>query len=126
MTAISEPKTSKVTPLLEALSRGVDAATGEPSGSGSRDVTNAMTGRRLGVIPQCTPDDVVAAAGRARAVQRAWAQRPLAERTAVMLRFHDLVLRRQEEILDIIQLESGKARAHAFEEVADVCLTARY
>jgi succinate-semialdehyde dehydrogenase / glutarate-semialdehyde dehydrogenase len=43
-----------------------------------------------------------------------------------MLRFHDLVLRRQDEVLDIIQLENGKARTHAFEEVADVCLTARY
>ena len=85
-----------------------------------------MTGQLLGWVPQCTHDDVVAAADRARAVQRTWAQRPLRERAEVMLRFHDLVLRRQDEVLDIIQLENGKARTHAFEEVADVCLTARY
>jgi hypothetical protein len=43
-----------------------------------------------------------------------------------MLRLHDLVLQRQDEVLDIIQLENGKARRHAFEEVVDVCLNARY
>jgi succinate-semialdehyde dehydrogenase/glutarate-semialdehyde dehydrogenase len=37
-------------------------------------------------------------------------------------RLHDLVLDRQEELLDLIQLESGKARLHAFEEVADVAI----
>jgi len=122
MTAVSDPQTSKVAPLLQALSRRVDAA--DPGRH--REITNAMTGQPLGRVPQCTRDDVVAAADRARAVQRTWAQRPLRERTEVMLRFHDLVLRRQDEVLDIIQLENGKARAHAFEEVADVCLTARY
>lgn len=122
MTAISYPKMSKVEPVLHALSRRVDAAAPDRR----RDVTNAMTGQPLAGVPQCTPDDVVAAAARARAVQRAWVQRPLRERIEVMLAFHDLVLRRQAEILDIIQLESGKARVHAFEEVADVCLTARY
>ncbi len=122
MTAVSDPQTSKVAPLLQALSRRVDAA--EPGRH--REITNAMTGQPLGCVPQCTHDDVVAAADRARAVQRTWAQRPLRERTEVMLRFHDLVLRRQDEVLDIIQLENGKARTHAFEEVADVCLTARY
>ena len=44
----------------------------------------------------------------------------------MLLRFHDLVLRRQDEVLDLIQLENGKARRHAFEEVLDVCITARY
>ncbi|PQM45775.1 Putative succinate-semialdehyde dehydrogenase [NADP(+)] 2 [Mycobacterium talmoniae] len=32
----------------------------------------------------------------------------------------------QDEVLDLIQLENGKARRHAFEEILDVCLTARY
>ena len=44
----------------------------------------------------------------------------------MLLRFHDLVLDRQDEVLDLIQLENGKARRHAFEEVLDVALTARY
>jgi succinate-semialdehyde dehydrogenase / glutarate-semialdehyde dehydrogenase len=44
----------------------------------------------------------------------------------VLLRFHDLVLEHQDEVLDLIQLENGKARRHAFEEILDVCMTARY
>lgn len=122
MTAVSGPQTSKVAPLLPALAGRVEAA--DPGRH--RDIANAMTGQPLGRVPHCTGDDVIAAAARARAVQRTWAQRPLRERAAVMLRFHDLVLARQDEVLDLIQLENGKARAHAFEEVADVCLTARY
>ena len=44
----------------------------------------------------------------------------------VLLRLHDLVLARQDEVLDLIQLETGKARKHAFEEVVDVALVARH
>ncbi len=44
----------------------------------------------------------------------------------MLLRFHDLVLDRRDEILDLMQLEAGKARRHAFEEIVDVAITARY
>ena len=44
----------------------------------------------------------------------------------MLLRLHDLVLDRQEEIIDLIVLESGKARKHAFDEPLHVALTARY
>jgi succinate-semialdehyde dehydrogenase / glutarate-semialdehyde dehydrogenase len=108
--------------LLKELACRVEAAD-----AGSRlEVSNAMTGRPLGDVPRCTSDDVAAAAQRARAIQPAWAARPIQDRAAVLLRFHDLVLQRQDEVLDLIQLENGKARRHAFEEVLDVCLTARY
>jgi succinate-semialdehyde dehydrogenase/glutarate-semialdehyde dehydrogenase len=89
-------------------------------------VENSMSGERLGEVPHCTRDDVAVAARRARAVQAGWAARPVGERAAVLLRLHDLVLERQDEVLDLIQLENGKARRHAFEEVLDVALTARY
>jgi len=108
--------------LLEALAGRVSS---ENAGS-HREVTNAMTGEPLGRVPHCTSDDVVAAARRARELQTQWAARPIRERAEVVLRFHDLVLRHQDEVLDVIQLENGKARRHAFEEVADVALTARY
>jgi succinate-semialdehyde dehydrogenase / glutarate-semialdehyde dehydrogenase len=90
------------------------------------EVLNPMTGRPLGDVPRCTSADVVAAAQRARAVQPAWAARPVQERAAILLRFHDLVLQRQDEVLDLIQLENGKARRHAFEEIIDVCMVSRY
>lgn len=99
-------------------------ATADPNSA--IEVTNAMTGELLGRVPRCGGADVAAAALRARAVQTAWAARPIRDRAAVLLRFHDLVLKRQDEVLDLIQLENGKARRHAFEEILDVCLTARY
>jgi succinate-semialdehyde dehydrogenase / glutarate-semialdehyde dehydrogenase len=109
-------------PLVGDLARRVQAA----DMSRRREITDAMTGRPLGHVPHCTADDVVGAAHRAREVQAQWAARPVAERAEVLLRLHDLVLAHQDEVLDLIQLENGKARRHAFEEVIDVALTARY
>jgi succinate-semialdehyde dehydrogenase/glutarate-semialdehyde dehydrogenase len=110
------------TVLLKELANRVEAADAD-----SRvEVSNAMTGRPLEEVLRCTSDDVAAAAERARAMQPAWAARPIRERAAVLLGFHDLVLQHQDEVLDLIQLENGKARRHAFEEILDVCLTARY
>jgi succinate-semialdehyde dehydrogenase/glutarate-semialdehyde dehydrogenase len=71
-------------------------------------------------------DDVREAVREARAAQVGWAARPLRERAAVFLRFHDLLLERQEWVLDIMQLETGKARIDAFEELEDAALTARH
>ena len=44
----------------------------------------------------------------------------------MLLRLHDLVLDRQDEIIDLICWESGKARKHAFDEPLHIALTARY
>ncbi|MFZ0161696.1 MAG: succinic semialdehyde dehydrogenase, partial [Kineosporiaceae bacterium] len=62
----------------------------------------------------------------ARAVQPDWAARAPRDRAAVLLRLHDLVLSRQEEGLDLLQLEAGKSRGHAFEELAAVAIPARW
>ena len=96
------------------------------SGRESIAVTVPFTGEVLGRIPRCTESDVEEAVRRARTVQAAWAEVPVEERGAFLLRFHDLVLERREEVLDIIQLESGKARHHALEEVFDSALVARH
>ncbi len=44
----------------------------------------------------------------------------------MLLRFHDLLLRRESEVLDLIQLETGKTRLHAHEEVQAVAVAARH
>jgi len=85
-----------------------------------------MTGRPLAQIPLSTPADVQLAVAGARAAQPDWAALPVTARAHLMLRFHDLVLAHQVELLDLIQLESGKARLHAFEEIVDTCQVARY
>jgi succinate-semialdehyde dehydrogenase/glutarate-semialdehyde dehydrogenase len=122
MTTLQARDGSTHGPLVGDLARRVQAA----DMSRRREITDAMTGRPLGHVPHCTADDVVGAAHRAREVQAQWAARPVAERAEVLLRLHDLVLAHQDEVLDLIQLENGKARRHAFEEVIDVALTARY
>ncbi|MCS0637112.1 succinic semialdehyde dehydrogenase [Streptomyces sp. LP05-1] len=109
-----------VTPEVVArLVRGV-------VGSGRTANHTPFTGEVLAELPESTPEDVAAAFDRARAAQRIWAAVPVRERAAVLLRFHDLLLDRQAEILDLIQLETGKARLHAHEEVQAVALAARH
>ncbi|WP_320779201.1 succinic semialdehyde dehydrogenase [Streptomyces sp. CRN 30] len=109
-----------VTPELVAqLTKGV-------IGSG-RTVNHApFTGEKLADLPESTPEDVAEAFDRARAAQPAWARTPVRQRAAVLLRFHDLLLERQAEVLDLIQLETGKARLHAHEEVQAVAVAARH
>jgi succinate-semialdehyde dehydrogenase/glutarate-semialdehyde dehydrogenase len=85
-----------------------------------------FTGEPLGDVPAATAADVAAAAADATQAQAFWAQRPVAERAAILLRFHDLLIANAHEVLDVIQLETGKARRHAFEEVLDVAIQARY
>ena len=85
-----------------------------------------FTGAPIAAVPLSTPDDVARAARAARAAQKLWAARPVRERAAVLSRFHDLVLERQSDALDLIQLENGKARVSAFEEICDVALVARH
>ncbi len=92
----------------------------------SIDVHAPFTGAHIGAIPAAQAEDVERAVGLARAAQPAWAARPYTDRARIFLRFHDLLLQRQDEILDLIQIETGKARAHAFEEVLDTAIVARY
>jgi succinate-semialdehyde dehydrogenase/glutarate-semialdehyde dehydrogenase len=96
------------------------------AGAGTTTVTAPFTGRPLVDVPLSGAGDVTVAASRARAAQVAWAATPVADRAAVLLSFHDRVLDRQDEILDLIQLECGKARLSAVEEVADVVQLARH
>lgn len=85
-----------------------------------------FTGEPLGVLAHGTSADIDHAVARARAVQPAWARRTPHERARLLLAFHDLLLARREELLDLIQLETGKARWHAFEEVFDTAGVARH
>lgn len=90
------------------------------------DVIAPLTGEALAQIPLGEPEDAELAIRRARDAQHAWGTRNSRTRAQVLLRFHDLLLERREQALDIIQLESGKARRHAFEEILDTALVARH
>ena len=90
------------------------------------DVIAPFTGEPLHALPVSTPADVDAAMRRAREAQERWAAIPVRERARIILRFHDLVLQRRHEAMDILQWETGKARRDALEEVLDVCVVSRY
>ncbi|HEV7626422.1 MAG TPA: succinic semialdehyde dehydrogenase [Streptomyces sp.] len=105
--------------LVARLTQGV-------IGSGRTPSHTPFTGEKLAELPEATPEEVSTAFDRAREAQRAWAAKPLRERAAVLLRFHDLVLKRQNEVLDLIQLQTGKTRLHAHEEVQAVTVAARH
>ncbi|MBN1652886.1 MAG: succinate-semialdehyde dehydrogenase (NADP(+)) [Deltaproteobacteria bacterium] len=85
-----------------------------------------FTGEPIADVPLCRAEDVDLAIKRARLAQTSWATTPYKKRAEVVLRFHDMVLDQQEEILDLIQLESGKARRHALEEVLDAAIVSRH
>jgi succinate-semialdehyde dehydrogenase / glutarate-semialdehyde dehydrogenase len=121
-TGVTASRPELPTALVERLRRHVVV-------TGPRDeiaVVSPLSERELGRVPSCTAEDVAEAVRRARVAQRAWAQRSVSDRTRVLRRVASLVFERQQEVLDLIQLESGKTRAHAFEEVGDVALVASY
>lgn len=94
--------------------------------AGEVDVRAPFTRALLAQLPATPVDEVARAASTAREAQRHWAAIDIDSRTAVLLRWHDAVLRQADELCDTIQAESGKSRRDAFEEVADVANTLRY
>jgi succinate-semialdehyde dehydrogenase/glutarate-semialdehyde dehydrogenase len=85
-----------------------------------------FTGELLGNLPVAAPSDLDHAFEIARAAQAEWVAVPVKKRVHVFRRFRDLLLNRGEDILDVMQRETGKARRHAFEELADVAFVCSY
>jgi len=93
---------------------------------GCRTIVSPLDGEVIGEVPYCTGEDVTAAAAIARGAQTRWAATPIHQRARVADRFRTLILNHSEELLDLIHLENGKSRLHAFEEVLDVALCSGY
>jgi len=107
---------------VAALAAGV---TGE--GDGEPIVVRApAVDEPIGTVPRLGAGAVHRAVERAREASEVWADRPAGERAAVLDRFADLVEQHQAELLDLIQLETGKARRDALEEVVDPPIWADY
>ncbi|WP_225727551.1 MULTISPECIES: succinic semialdehyde dehydrogenase [unclassified Nocardia] len=118
MTQLAEPRAfAEVASLLRHAVAG---------GAPAVEVYAPATGHKIVDLPQSSTADIDRAFAEARRAQQVWAGTPVAERAAVLRRFHDIVLAEQDAILDIVQTETGKSRAHAFDEVGDVAVNARY
>ncbi|EIE99667.1 succinic semialdehyde dehydrogenase [Saccharomonospora glauca] len=98
------------------------------TGPGAESVTMAapFTGLRTAVLPQASDALTRAAFARARRAQPSWAATDVTQRQRILLRLHKLVLDRQREGLDLVQIESGKARLDAFDEISATALVADY
>ncbi|OLR94263.1 succinic semialdehyde dehydrogenase [Actinokineospora bangkokensis] len=92
----------------------------------SVEMAAPFTGRPITTLPQVDDADVRAAFATAREAQARWAATPVAARARVFLKLHDLLLARQDEALDLMQVETGKSRLDAYDEVAVVAMAAAY
>ncbi|MEP6912313.1 MAG: aldehyde dehydrogenase family protein, partial [bacterium] len=71
------------------------------------------TGEEIGRAPLSSPDEVRQAVERARAAQKAWANRSFRERGRIVLRARELMLAERDEIARLISRETGKPTAEA-------------
>lgn len=115
------PALQQTGPLAEELTGDLVATSGT-----TVTVIAPFTGEPLYALPHSTAQDVADAAASARVAQEAWWAAGHAHRRRVLLRAHDLLLERREKLLDLNQLETGKTRAQAFEEVVQGANTTRY
>jgi succinate-semialdehyde dehydrogenase/glutarate-semialdehyde dehydrogenase len=92
----------------------------------SIQINNPNTAKLIYELPQLSAADVELAVVNARLAQPEWEATAISTRSAIMYRLHDLILSEQGKLMDIIQLETGKARAHAFEEIAGALAASRY
>ncbi|GHD38496.1 aldehyde dehydrogenase family protein [Parahalioglobus pacificus] len=67
----------------------------------------------IGELVCANSEDVAVAIAKARAAQPAWAATSMKERAAIVQRALQLVLERQDEIIDTVVRETGKARTDA-------------
>lgn len=121
--------TTRTVPLPESLTddlRGRLLARVAHPNADPVAVIAPFNGKLIAELPQCGPQDVLAAAEDARAAQTQWALTDVRDRARVLLRLHDLVFDNAETLMDLIQVENGKARRDAFLEVADIANTCRY
>ncbi len=102
--------------------------TAEPTASAREllPVRNPITGEILAELPIMTPDEVRAAAERARAAQPAWEALGVKGRVKVLRRFSELMWTEQDRLIEIIRSETGKAAGGAWSEVAVLDNTIHY
>lgn len=80
-------------------------------------VTNPATGELLATLPDMGAQETALAIDAAYAAQGPWAARPAKERSAILRRWHDLIVTNAGEIAAILTAEMGKPYPEAKGEV---------
>ncbi|WP_045218541.1 NAD-dependent succinate-semialdehyde dehydrogenase [Desulfonatronum thioautotrophicum] len=81
------------------------------------DVLNPATSEVLGTVPDCGRDETARAIDAAAQAWPAWRAMTALERSAILLRLHDLMLAEREELARLMTLEQGKPLAEARGEI---------
>ena len=81
------------------------------------EVRNPATGEILGSVETIEPKSVAHAISAAEAAFPAWRARPAQERSALLEKWHDLILQHAEDLARIMTLEQGKPLDEARGEV---------
>ena len=97
-----------------------------PSSSVTVPKINPTSGKKVFDLPQNSAQQVADEAAKLREAQAEWLEWTPRDRANILLTLVDVLLENQEKMLDILQLETGKARGHAYEEFAGAVGAARY
>lgn len=90
------------------------------------NVFSPLDGKTVCEIPISTNEDVSAAFANAKKAYLNWQETNIDTRISYISKFHDLLLRETETILDIVQWENGKTRSSGMDEILDIALTCQY
>ncbi len=77
------------------------------------DAFDPSTGEVIAQVPCCTPDEVEAAIGAAKAAYPAWSETPVKKRVEILYRVRQLLLEHMEELTLSVARENGKNLAEA-------------
>jgi succinate-semialdehyde dehydrogenase/glutarate-semialdehyde dehydrogenase len=89
-----------------------------PPDDATLTVTNPATGVAIGTVPRLDAARIQCAIQAAHAAFPAWRSRLASERSALLRRWHDLILENQEDLARLMTAEQGKPIAEARGEIA--------
>jgi succinate-semialdehyde dehydrogenase/glutarate-semialdehyde dehydrogenase len=89
-------------------------------------IIDPISGKKLHDLEAHSATDVALRFDEGRSAQKLWAQTPPPDRSKIAYRLVDAVIARQDELMDILQRETGKSRAHAFEEITGALAAISY
>lgn len=92
----------------------------------SISVFDPLTGSELHQIESHSAQQVALAFADAREFQPSWSSQSPKQRAKIAFAIVDKLIARQGELMDMLQRETGKSRAHAFEEVTGALAAISY
>lgn len=82
------------------------------------EVTNPATGEVLGTVPMLGRDAVAHAVEVAEKAQKSWKKRTAKERSAILMKWYELMMENQDDLAALMTAEQGKPLAEAKGEIA--------